>query len=206
MKDEIKIGSLVELVEEVVTGWKIGTIAEVITVNNTNVPYELSYKGETCRTCAYKVKLYKPEPEEQKEENEEPFFKTQQEIWEYLVASEGNKVVDIKYGSTIIGFKDGKQFAYKGIFNDFTFDAVTLWKPYVEPPAKKWWELNNNKPTLCYYGDYFNESGTLPFIGVVVRQGAMFRLTTGTVTWEHAIPVPKEEAHKFIFGEQDDKD
>lgn len=167
MKEEIKVGSLAELIEEVVTGWELGTIAE---------------------------------PTMQKEEKEEPFFKTQQEIWKYLSEQEGRRVISSE-SNNIIGFQNGELVSYASDRTDESFQVPSSWRP-----AKEWWELNGNKPTLCYFGDAFTEDGTLPYTDIIIREDNTFTRPSGTVNWRYAIPVPKEEALKFIFGEQDGKD
>jgi hypothetical protein len=138
------------------------------------------------------VELYVPEV---KEQTEEVFFKTQQEIWKYLSEDEEHVVVDID-GANKTQFKNGQ------LTTAWFFTRPEEWKPYIAPEHKDWWELvPEGKEVLCWYGDELSEKTGKPFLfGKVYRYGDEF--TTGSsLTWEYAIPATLEEAKQYILSE-----
>lgn len=132
-------------------------------------------------------------------------FKTQRDIWNHLSESEDHKVI-YEDERTIIGFKNGKlhnYIDYRDIYCNF--GNPEFWKPYTEQ-KKQWWELNGNKPTACWYGDFLNEeTGKPTHLGFVIRDidNHFFKLANiGSCAWRYAIPLTDEEIDQFVFSKQ----
>lgn len=136
-------------------------------------------------------------------------FKTQKEVWEFLVSNEGNVIEHIRDNSEY-SLIDGM------LYNIADNQKVTLalyipnaWKPSTKLyhlKQKEWWELNGNKPTLCWYGDDLKNNGKPRYIGVCQRCGDKFvevfpaiTYCFKSLTWTYAIPLTREEIEEFIF-------
>jgi hypothetical protein len=134
-------------------------------------------------------------------------FKTQKEVWEFLISNEGNVVECIGYNETL-SILGGKLWDIKNNrSSNISFMEPTVWKPSSElykPKQKEWWELNDNKPTLCWYGDVLNNEGKYNYCGIVVKDSYGFRDVNENDIWTFAIPLTKEEIEEFIFKPLED--
>lgn len=72
-------------------------------------------------------------------------FKTQQEIWKYLV--DGGTVIHID--GSIVKFQNGRV--------NYSFDGPSNWNTYIEPVAKTkvWREF-----WICYHGQWYRDKET----------------------------------------------
>jgi hypothetical protein len=203
LDDVIKVGSFVEVIEDMGNdSIKVGDIAEVIEVDSSDIPYYIKSGSNKSWTHAYKVKLYK----------EDSPFKTQKNIWDFLTSKEG-AVVEHVTDSRKFTLKEGNIFSVTyNKFQDIPFYVPTVWRLsreiYIE--KKEWWEVNGNKPTICWYGDSLENDGKPKFLGLVRRvigksyDGFETIDRNGNIlihSWKYAVPVTEQELKDYFFQE-----
>jgi hypothetical protein len=193
----LKVGSFVEVIENIGSSdIQIGDIAEVIEVDGSDIPYYIKSGSRKSWTHACKVKLYE----------KDSTFKTQKNIWNFLTSKEG-AVVEHVTDSRKFTLKEGNIFSVTyDKFQDIPFRTPTKWKPskeiYVE--KKEWWEVNRNKPTICWYGDILEVDGKPKMLGFIIKEELVGGFKTvfrdgssGTCTWKYAVPVTEQELKKL---------
>lgn len=139
-------------------------------------------------------------------------FKTQKEVWEFLVSNDGN-VVEHTLDGRKLTMVDGRLTVISdalppsGNYSAINFTVPELWRPSSElykPKLKEWWELNGNKPTLCWYGDDLPiNRDVCTGVGLVVHtctnENFQFSNLLQRNNWKYAIPLTREEIEEFIF-------
>lgn len=135
--------------------------------------------------------------------NEVP-FKTQKEVWEFLISNDGN-VVEHFCDDRKLTLVNGELFNITDqCKSHLSLREPSVWKPSSElykPKPKEWWELNGNKPTFCWYGDDLERiKAKTAGIGLCVKKDNYFYNTYNpTFRWKYAVPLTLEEFHEFAF-------
>ncbi len=171
----------------------------VVDTDDEEVPYAIFPKGSKETTPAFGLWVAAEDVELWADTLQEDIvFKTQQEIWAYLSATEAHKVIHIN-GCVIMGFKDGKLHDYKETDELWRFNVPSFWKPYTESVKKEWWEqVPEGKPVLCWYGDNLFEDGKPSLLGLITCNGAGFH-TSGGFSWRYAIPATLDEVKQYVL-------
>lgn len=132
-------------------------------------------------------------------------FKTQKEVWEFLVSNEGN-VVEHTFDGTKLTLVNGELFNI-GMQSKCRLSLIVPyeWKPSSElykPKPKEWWELNGNKPTLCWYFDYKEDDDKS--VGLCTHTSGEFKAQTSSFLWKYAVPLTAEELAMYSFKPLED--
>ncbi len=131
-------------------------------------------------------------------------FKTQKEVWGFLVSNEGNTVEHINSKECLMTFKVGMLYDLQQAELSFEcFDDPNYWKPsnYLYKP-KEWWEDRINTGTLCWYGDtLLDDKPTI--LGVITpsrnSSGKVDFTSGGINSWRYAVPATEEDIKDFLY-------
>ena len=184
----------------------VESISDIVALGLSNNPTRIGFCFSNEFLPNFIEKVVIPNALEEIQIIDEVPFKTQKEVWEFLVSNEGN-VVEHTVDGRKLTMVDGRLTAISdalppsGNYSAINFTVPELWKPSSElyKKQKEWWELNGNKPTLCWYGDVLNSKGKYNYFGVVIRDLNRFRVINESVTWKYAIPLTKEEIEEITF-------
>lgn len=183
----------------------VESISDIVALGLINNPTRIGFCFSNEFLSNFMEKVVIPNTLEQIQIIDEVPFKTQKEVWEFLVSNEGNVVEHTL---------DGRSFSFvNGELRDITnpthlpylnLKEPKLWKPSSElykPKSKEWWELNGNKPTLCWYSDDLEHiKAKTAGIGLCVKKDNYFYNTYNPILrWKYAVPLTLEEFHKFAF-------
>lgn len=197
-----RVGDTVELVSSDTTkllGNGFSSATKGVIISTTEDVVGKTYEIETEDTVYSKVPA-----SSLKLVHSEENFKSQQEIWEYLIA--GGMVQKINSGS-IYGLINGticKKYP-DNIFRKYvvTFIHPELFRTYQEPAVTNWYDNIPPQGVLCWVSDGIGQPTRFIHAGMdtitAYRRGTRAQFIS-TVRWCYATPVTQEEVNELIYN------
>lgn len=127
-------------------------------------------------------------------------FKTQREVWAFLMEKEGNSVID-KRDREILFFKDGTLVDNNGHRQNYSFLYFEYWQEHIE---EKWEDkldgtADNDNGVWCWYGDSLEQVNKKMYVGLAVDFcSSGYTVDNGIRQWICAKKLTPEDFEKMI--------